>query len=205
MATPVGKRRELEAKLREQECTGCQTTWDPGECPECGDRDESQPEPICSKCGHAWKPEECPACGASDFTTAELSELLYPSEGLFCKDCRHVWSPSSESKAAQCPECNSENLADSFPEIPDFSENPLLYLVVAAEACIPRAENGAILHREMLSWLRAHGVRNRSEQLKWEQWFIAIGSMRARVLEEIMAPAPQKKTEDHEEGYGRGS
>lgn len=44
----------------------------------------------------------------------------------------------------------------------------------------------------MVAWLRTHGVRCRFERLQWEKWFVAIGAMRSRYLEELMAPSPKK-------------
>ena len=90
-------------------------------------------------------------------------------------------------------------MAESFPEIPDLSEVPGLALVFAAESRIPRAENGAILHREMVAWLRFHGVRSRADLMQIEEWFDAIGSVRARAIEDLTDTKVTKKDEDAEE------
>lgn len=63
-------------------------------------------------------------------------------------------------------------------------------LVLAAEGQIPRAEGGAILFREMVAWLRFHGVRDRGEILMWEWFFSAIGAIRSRIVEELTTPPP---------------
>jgi hypothetical protein len=191
----------IEARLHEQECMveGCGASWDPRDCPECGHRDDSEPEPICPKCGHEWSPDVCPACEGSCFKVNELSELLYPADGVFCRACRHIWRPAGPSDDGQCPECGSEEVGESFPDIPGFDDDPGLGLIVAAESQIPRAENGAILHREMQAWLRSHGVRCRHERLQWEKWFVAIGAMRTRVQEELMEPATKGSSDDRED------
>lgn len=58
---------------------------------------------------------------------------------------------------------------------------------------------GVILHREMVAWLRFHGVRDRAEMLTWEWFFREIGAIRARIVEEMTAPPPGKGGEEERE------
>lgn len=69
-------------------------------------------------------------------------------------------------------------------------------MVLEVESRIPRTEDGALLHREMVAWLRFHGVRSRAEMLTWEWFFREIGSIRARIVEELTAPPPGKPGDD---------
>jgi hypothetical protein len=39
-------------------------------------------------------------------------------------------------------------------------------------------------------------VRERAEVLTWEWFFREIGNMRARIMEELMAPAPKAEGEE---------
>lgn len=97
-----------------------------------------------------------------------------------------------------CPACGSVSVEHIYPPIPDLSEEPLLAMVVAAEAQIPRME-GVILHREMVAWLRFHGVRSKAEMLTWEWLFREIGGIRSRIVEEMTATTPGKDGEDRPE------
>jgi hypothetical protein len=99
-----------------------------------------------------------------------------------------------------CPECGSESVAESYPEIPDLSDVPGLALVFAAESRIPRSENGAMLHRDMVAWLRLHGVRRRADVMQFEEWFVAIGSVRAKAIEDLTDTSVKKKPDEDEEG-----
>ncbi len=148
--------------------------------------DEAQREPLCSACGHTWNPEVCPDCG-SGFRIKTLAEIIYDREGNRCSACFHAWQPTNLSDRDACPECGSAEFSDAYRHIPDLaSENPALFLIYVAESCIPRDERGAILAREMVAWLRLHGVHTRAEILQWEEWFRAIGGFRSRVQEELM-------------------
>lgn len=98
----------------------------------------------------------------------------------------------------RCPECGSRAVEPNYLPLPDFSDEPGLYLVMAAEAQIPRLE-GVMLPREMLAWLRFHGVRDRAEIITWEWFFREIGGIRARIVEEMTAPAPGKGGEEERE------
>lgn len=93
-------------------------------------------------------------------------------------------------------------MADSYPDIPDLSEEPGLALVLAVESQIPRAGSeggGAILWREAVAWLRFHGVRDRGEILAWEWFFREIAAIRGRILEELREPAPGKGGDEERE------
>lgn len=177
---------------------GCGAEWDPRRCPACGHAD-ALPEAICARCGISWDPSQCPSCKASSGQPRDLAEELYydAPEGLFCRACRREWRPSRQGESERCPSCSSTEIATSYPEIPE--PGPRLQIILWAEGCIPRAENGAILHREMLSWLRFHGVRDRGEQQQWESWFGFIGGVRARMVEEMMAPKDEGERDPERE------
>lgn len=115
---------------------------------------------------------------------------------MFCRDCRHSWRPSGVRDDGDCPECGSDAVEESLPEIPE--PEPAVGLILAVESQIARAENGAILHREMVSWLRQHGVRGRADMLQWEEWFRAIAGFRGRMLEELMEPKKSKQDGDED-------
>jgi hypothetical protein len=124
---------------------------------------------------------------------------MYPSDGLQCVACRHVWQPTILPERDTCPECGSEEFVDSYPEVPDLTDQPLLFFIYAAEQHIPRDERGTILTREMVAWLRLHGVRERSEVMQWEEWFRAIGAFRARLQEELTETPTEGDKEDRED------
>ena len=183
----------------------CRCEWDPRVCPRCDELDDASDEAACRRCGATWDPDVCPACGASDFETSSLEELLYKgrTDGVACGGCGRWWRPVSPEDEERCAECGSEEVADAYPEIPQLG--PELQLIVVVESLIPRTEAGTILHREMVAWLRFHGVRSRSEILEWEGWFIAIFGFRARMMDEMMEPkrsAETKDDEDRDGGYG---
>lgn len=176
----------------------CQSTvWDPRVCPECGET--SRREGKCVYCGNAWNHQVCPACKKSHFRTWTLDELLYDKpDGMVCRDCCRRWEPESREEEETCPKCGSSEVEETFPRIPNFDEDPGVGLIVAVESYIPRTQDGTILHREMVAWLRFRGVRARVELLQWESWFISIQGFRARVTEEMMDPGkkPAEKEAD---------
>ena len=177
--------------------------WDPRVCPHCGDQDDTNLEAACTACGKRWDPDSCPDCQGSGYRTLSLPELLYPKDGLRCRECGHRWQPTAIEERDACPECHSEEFEDSYPDVPDLAaDDPLLYVIYAAETQIPRAENGAILTREMVAWLRLHGVRSRAEILQWEAWFMAIGGFRAKVQEELRATAEKQPNGEQDEDRG---
>ena len=51
----------------------------------------------------------------------------------------------------------------------------------------------------MVAWLRFHGVRDRAEMLTWEWFFREIGSIRARIVEEMRPTPPEGGGEDRGE------
>lgn len=118
---------------------------------------------------------------------------------MFCRSCRHVWRPAGPGDDGECPECGSTEVVESFPDIPDLSDDPGVGLILAVESQIARAENGAILHLNMVAWLNHHGVTARGEILQWEEWFRAIAGMRGRVMEELMDVSTRKKSDDEDE------
>lgn len=115
--------------------------------------------------------------------------------GLMCQDCGEEWGHVTSA----CPACSSAAIAYTYPEIPGLDHDPLLALVLAVEGQIPRTEAGAILHRDMVAWLRFHGVWSRAEMLTWEWFFREIASIRSRIVEEMMAPPPGKGGEDEKD------
>lgn len=115
---------------------------------------------------------------------------------MLCRECRTCWQVTELGDADRCPACQSANVAPSFPELPELE--PEIGLILESEGHQPRAENGALYHRDMLSWLRGHGVRDRYELLQWEQWFTFIGGLRSRFTEELMQPNRDKR--GNEEG-----
>ena len=38
----------------------------------------------------------------------------------------------------------------------------------------------------MVEWLALHGVTDQAEVRAWEEWFVAIGSMRGQIEAEVM-------------------
>lgn len=116
-----------------------------------------------------------------------------------CGDCGEKWQAGRPRDRAACPACSSPNVVDSYPEIPSLDHDPLLALVLDVESQIPRTDGGVILHREMVAWLRFHGVRDRAEMLTWEWFFTEIGGIRARIVEEMTAPTPGKSGETEED------
>lgn len=88
------------------------------------------------------------------------------------------------------------SVRETYPEIPTLDHDPLLGLVLAVESSIPKTEGGVILYREMVAWLRGHGVRDRGEILTWEWFFSAIGTIRARIVEEMTPEAPKADGEE---------
>lgn len=179
---------------------GCGVEFDPRRCPSCSHLNDPQGE-TCAKCGEPWDPSLCPLCGGNRLRGHTKAELLYAEapEGTLCLACGNVWRPSLQGEGDACPRCHGTDLGTAYPEIPNLEGEPELQVILWAEGCIPRAENGGILHRDMLSWLRYHGVRDRAEILAWEDWFRFVGAERSRLTEEMMAPPETDETRDREE------
>ena len=79
-----------------------------------------------------------------------------------------------------CPQCSSTEIAEYWPRVPDLWEDPELALIYIVDQHIPRDERGVLMPRELVAWLRLHGVRDRVEILHWERWLGLLGSIRAR-------------------------
>lgn len=127
-----------------------------------------------------------------------MQEILgYKASDVVCAQCGKRWSEEAETDA--CPGCGGVAFEEAYPEIPNLEDEPLLALLLAAESQIPRTQDGAILHREMVAWLRFHGVRSRAEMLTWEWFFREIGGIRARLIEEVTAPSPPKGRDEEGE------
>jgi len=146
-------------------------------------------EAVCSECGTLWDPDACPACDGYAEEPEPRNVIFYRD---FCGwEAEKAWCWSCETKVrwqsedSVCPLCGSEDLAPEYPEIPDLNDEPGVALMLHAEGRIPRDERGAILARDMLAWLRLHGVRKRTEQLEWEEWFVIIGGIRAGIEAEM--------------------
>lgn len=157
----------------------------------------------CSFCGFAWDPAVCASCGASNFEVYDLAEILYGSkdddEGLVCGDCEHEWREIELGDGEKCSQCGSRAVSGARKTIP-YVTDPGVWLIVAAEGRIARAENGAILSSEMVAWLALHGVSRPAEVREWEDWFLAIGGIRgqieAEVNEERFGTKPKKEEEE---------
>lgn len=126
--------------------------------------------------------------------TSQEAEI-YDPDGLLCGDCGRAWQPTAAHASRACPDCRSANVIETYPEIPTLDHDPGLALILAVEGQIPRSEGGGILFREMVAWLRFHGVRDRAEILTWEWFFREIGRVRSAIVEELTAPAPQSTDE----------
>ena len=200
MARPAQEREAIEAKLGELICTRehCEVEWDPRICPEC-----SRPAAelgLCAFCGHEWDPEACPACGGEEYRTESFEALLYPADGRECLSCEARWVPTNAETYEACPKCGgSTDLVDTYPEIPDLADRPDLTLLMAAEQRIPRAENGAILTRDMIAWLELHGIEDRRQMLVWERWFVIIGAIRGACERELLERKPAQAGDSERE------
>lgn len=119
----------------------------------------------------------------------------------FCAACdrERRWSQASARSEPRCPECGSEDFSPVYPAIPDLVDEPGVALMLQAESFIPRDERGAILTRDMLAWLRLHGVRRPSEVKQWEGWFVLIGSYRATFEAEEQETSMAKNPGEPEE------
>jgi hypothetical protein len=117
---------------------------------------------------------------------------------MACRSCFRRWEPEGPEGEERCPHCGSSEVEETYKEIPGFDRDPGVGLVVAAESQIARTQDGAIMHREMVAWLRFHGVRSRAEMLQWEAWFIAIHGMRSRIMEELMDMPTKNRAADEQ-------
>jgi hypothetical protein len=118
---------------------------------------------------------------------------------MACRACFRRWELGDREVEDACPHCGSAEIEETFREIPSFEHDPGVGLIVYAESQIPRTQDGTILHREMVAWLRFHGVRSRAEMLQWEAWFVAIHGMRSRIMEEL-TEVPTKKRAEEDQG-----